>query len=81
MTLKLYFFYLKLCKFVMTPDMGIVGRQGHEEVDQGEDHQEAGDGGNDEHHLEHDQVTKAAYYQPWESGPRKQEMVAMMNIT
>ena len=25
---------------------------------------EAGDGGNDEHHREHDQVTKAAYYQP-----------------
>ena len=48
----------------MTPDMGIVGRQGHEEVDQGEDHQEAGYGGNDEHHREHDQVTKAAYYQP-----------------
>ena len=31
---------------------------------------EAGDGGTDEHHLEHDQVTKAAYYKPGRGPPR-----------
>ena len=35
----------------MTPDMGIVGRQSHQKVDQGHDHQDAGGRGNEEHQL------------------------------
>ena len=43
--------YLELGELVVTPDVGIVGGQSHQEVDQREDHEEAGDGGDDEHHL------------------------------
>ena len=43
--------YHKICEFVMTPDMGIVGRQSHQKVDQGHDHQDAGSGGDEEHQL------------------------------
>jgi hypothetical protein len=44
--------YLKLCELVMPPDVGVVGGERHEEVDQGEHHQEAGDRSDDEHHLQ-----------------------------
>ncbi len=44
--------YLKLCELVVAPDVGVVGRERHEEVDKGEHHQEAGDRRDDEHHLQ-----------------------------
>ncbi len=44
--------YLKLCELVVPPDMGVVGGERHEEVDQGEHHQEAGDRRDDKHHLQ-----------------------------
>jgi hypothetical protein len=43
--------YLKLCELVVSPDVGVVGGERHEEVDQGEHHQEAGDRRDDKHHL------------------------------
>ncbi len=43
--------HLKLCELVVSPDVCVVGGERHEEVDQREHHQEAGDRRDDEHHL------------------------------
>ena len=50
-------------ELVVSPDVGVVGGQGHEEVDEGDDHQGAGHCGQDEHHLgeESGQITLTAW--------------------
>ena len=41
----------EVCELVMAPDVGVVGGERHQEVNQGHDHQHARRSGNQEHHL------------------------------
>lgn len=41
----------KVCELVMAPDVGVVGGERHQEVDQGHDHQHAGRRGDHEVQL------------------------------
>ena len=43
---------LKFCELVVAPDVGVVGRQGHQEVDQGHHNHHAGRRRQDKHHLD-----------------------------
>ena len=43
--------YRKICELVVSTDMSVVGGEGHQEVDQGEDDQGAGHRRQDKHHL------------------------------
>ena len=42
---------MQLGELVVSPDMGVVGRQRHEEVDEADDDEDAGGGGQHEHDL------------------------------
>ena len=41
----------KVCELVVAPDVGVVGGESHQEVDQRHDHQHAGSRGDQKHHL------------------------------
>ena len=43
--------YRQICELVMSTDVSVVGCEGHQEVDEGEDDQGAGHRRQDKHHL------------------------------